>query len=133
MHYIFGSWFDPFTHAHEAIIKSIKKKMRYGDKLHILVTDNDEKTNSTPVKARVEMVKTALESKCINYDIDIQKIRMYEYISWKFNKIPADQITIVIGEDECKTKMLTLKNMKNSEEKQMVYEEVLNYLCQQQQ
>lgn len=100
MHYIFGSWFDPFTHAHEAIIKSIKKKMRYGDKLHILVTDNDEKTNRTPVEARVEMVKTALESKCINYDIDIQKIRMYEYISWKFNKIPADQITIVIGEDE---------------------------------
>ncbi len=100
MHYIFGSWFDPFTHAHEAIIKSIKKKMRYGDKLHILVTDNDEKTNRTPVEARVEMVKTALESKCINYDIDIQQIRMYEYISWKFNKIPTDQITIVIGEDE---------------------------------
>ena len=49
----------------------------------------------------------------------------------------ADKINanfcIVIGEDECKTKMLTLKNMKNSEEKQMVYEEVLNYLCQQQQ
>ena len=48
----------------------------------------------------------------------------------------ADKINanfcVVIGEDECKTKMLTLKNMKNSEEKQMTYEEILNYLRQQQ-
>lgn len=100
MHYIFGSWFDPFTHGHEAIIKAVKKKMRPGDKLHILVTDNDEKTNRTPVNIRVEMVKTALESKSIAYDIDVQKIRTYEYIAWKFNKVDPSQITIVIGEDE---------------------------------
>ena len=53
MHYIFGSWFDPFTHAHEAIIKAVKKRMRAGDKLHILVTDNDEKTNRTPDRKSV--------------------------------------------------------------------------------
>lgn len=100
MHYIFGSWFDPFTHAHEAIIKGVKKKMRGDDLLHILVTDNDEKTGRTPVKYRIEMVNAAMANKNINYTVDIQKIRTYEYINWKLSNIDPKDITIVIGEDE---------------------------------
>jgi len=60
MHYIFGSWFDPFTHAHEEIIKTIHKKLRQNDKFHILVTDNDEKKNRTSVEERCNMVRNAL-------------------------------------------------------------------------
>ena len=100
MHYIFGSWFDPFTHAHEAIIKNIKKKMRGDDMLHILVTDNDEKTGRTPLKYRIEMVHAAMANKNINYTVDVQKIRTYEYINWKLSNIDPKDITIVIGEDE---------------------------------
>lgn len=100
MHYIFGSWFDPFTHAHEAIIKAVKKKMRGDDMLHILVTDNDEKTGRTPLKYRIEMVHAAMANKNINYSVDVQKIRTYEYINWKLSKIDPKDITIVIGEDE---------------------------------
>ena len=100
MHYIFGSWFDPFTHAHEAIIKNIKKKMRGDDMLHILVTDNDEKTGRTPVKYRIEMVHAAMANKNINYSVDVQKIRTYEYINWKLSYLDPNDITIVIGEDE---------------------------------
>lgn len=100
MHYIFGSWFDPFTHAHETIIKTLKKKMRAGDKLHILVTDNDEKTNRTPAEVRKEMVTVALASKNIDYDIDIQKNRMYEYLWAKYRQYDSKDITIVMGDDE---------------------------------
>lgn len=100
MHYIFGSWFDPFTHAHEAIIKNIKKKMRGDDMLHILVTDNDEKAGRTPLKYRIEMVHAAMANKNINYSVDVQKIRTYEYINWKLSNIDPKDITIVIGEDE---------------------------------
>ena len=103
MHYIFGSWFDPFTHAHEAIIKAVKKRMRAGDKLHILVTDNDEKTNRTPAGARKQMVKVALASKNVDYDIDIQTNRMYEYLWVNYRQVDPNEITIVIGDDEWKS------------------------------
>lgn len=102
MHYIFGSWFDPFTHAHEAIIKAIKKRMRAGDKLHILVTDNDEKTNRTPADVRMQMVRVALASKNVDYDIDIQTNRMYEYLWVNYRQVDPNEITVVIGDDEWK-------------------------------
>ena len=103
MHYIFGSWFDPFTHAHEAIIKAIKKRMRAGDKLHILVTDNDEKTNRTPAGVRMQMVRVALASKNVDYDIDIQTNRMYEYLWDNYRQVDPNEITVVIGDDEWKS------------------------------
>lgn len=102
MHYIFGSWFDPFTHAHEAIIKAVKKRMRTGDKLHILVTDNDEKTNRTPAGVRMQMVRVALASKNVDYDIDIQTNRMYEYLWVNYRQVDPNEITVVIGDDEWK-------------------------------
>lgn len=102
MHYIFGSWFDPFTHAHEAIIKAVKKRMRAGDKLHILVTDNDEKTNRTPAGVRMQMVRVALASKNVDYDIDIQTNRMYEYLWVNYRQVDPNEITVVIGDDEWK-------------------------------
>ena len=102
MHYIFGSWFDPFTHAHEAIIKAVKKRMRTGDKLHILVTDNDEKTNRTPAGIRMQMVRVALASKNVDYDIDIQTNRMYEYLWGNYRQVDPNEITVVIGDDEWK-------------------------------
>ena len=103
MHYIFGSWFDPFTHAHEAIIKAVKKRMRTGDKLHILVTDNDEKTNRTPAGVRMQMVRVALASKNVDYDIDIQTNRMYEYLWVNYRQVDPNEITVVIGDDEWKS------------------------------
>ena len=103
MHYIFGSWFDPFTHAHEAIIKAVKKRMRAGDKLHILVTDNDEKTNRTPADIRMQMVRVALASKNVDYDIDIQTNRMYEYLWDNYRQVDPNEITVVIGDDEWKS------------------------------
>lgn len=102
MNYIFGSWFDPFTHAHEAIIKAVKKKMHANDKLYILVTDNDEKSGRTPAEIRKEMVKTALAAKNIRYELDIQKVRMYEYLWLYFRDCDPKDITIVIGGDEWK-------------------------------
>lgn len=103
MHYIFGSWFDPFTHAHEAIIKAVKKRMRVGDKFHILVTDNDEKTNRTPADIRMQMVRVALASKNVDYDIDIQTNRMYEYLWVNYRQVDPNEITVVIGDDEWKS------------------------------
>ena len=100
MRYIFGSWFNPFTHAHEAIIKAVKKRMRAGDELYILVTDNDEKAGIVPAEKRQQMVETALASKNINYKIDIQKVRMYEYLSHNFAQCNPEDITIVLGDDE---------------------------------
>lgn len=101
MYYIFGSWFDPFTHAHEEIIKTIYKKLHSNDKLYILVTDNDEKKNRTPATKRFDMVRNALAARNIrNYDIHIQGNRMYEYITVNFRTINPKDITIVIGEDE---------------------------------
>lgn len=102
MNYIFGSWFDPFTHAHEAIIKAVKKKMHANDKLYILVADNDEKSGRTPAEIRKEMVKTALAAKNIRYELDIQKVRMYEYLWLYFRDCDPKDITIVIGDDEWK-------------------------------
>ena len=101
MHYIFGSWFDPFTHAHEEIIKTVYKKLYKGDKLHILITDNDEKKNRTPATERFDMVRNALAARNIkDYDLHFQTNRMYEYISVNFRTVNPKDITIVIGEDE---------------------------------
>jgi len=101
MHYIFGSWFDPFTHAHEEIIKTIHKKLRQNDKFHILVTDNDEKKNRTSVEERCNMVRNALAARNIKkYELYKQNNRMYEFISVNFRTVDPKDITIVIGEDE---------------------------------
>ena len=52
MYYIFGSWFDPFTKAHEAILKTLQKKvLTKNDSLVICVTANDEKM----MKSRIEL------------------------------------------------------------------------------
>lgn len=101
MHYIFGSWFDPFTHAHEEIIKTIHKKLRQNDKFYILVTDNDEKKNRTSVEERCNMVRNALTARNIKkYELYKQNNRMYEFISVNFRTVDPKDITIVIGEDE---------------------------------
>lgn len=101
MHYIFGSWFDPITHAHEEIIKTIYKKLRRDDSLHILVTDNDEKPGRTSVEQRCNMVRTALAARNIeNYKLYKQKNRMYEFVTTEFREVDTKNITIVIGEDE---------------------------------
>jgi len=102
MHYIFGSWFDPVTKAHEAILKKLQKDiMDTDDKLIVCVTENDEKHNRTPVDVRYAMVKEMLAAKKIDATLIIQNQRMYDFLHQDFfNGIKPEEITIVIGEDE---------------------------------
>ena len=102
MHYIFGSWFDPFTKAHEAILKSLQKNViTQRDKLIICVTANDEKQDRTPVEERYALVEKDLKAKKIAHTLVVQPNRMYDFLHSKlFDNIPYSDITVVIGEDE---------------------------------
>lgn len=102
MHYIFGSWFDPFTKAHEAILKTLQKKvLTKNDKLIICVTANDEKQDRTPVEERYALVEKDLKAKKIAHTLVVQPNRMYDFLHSKlFDNVPYSDITVVIGEDE---------------------------------
>lgn len=102
MHYIFGSWFDPFTKAHEAILKTLQKNViTQRDKLIICVTANDEKQDRTPVEERYALVEKDLKAKKIAHTLVVQPNRMYDFLHSKlFDNIPYSDITVVIGEDE---------------------------------
>ena len=102
MHYIFGSWFDPFTKAHEAILKALQKKvLTKDDKLIVCVTANDEKQDRTPVEERYALVEKDLKAKKIAHTLVVQPNRMYDFLHNKlFDNIPYSDITVVIGEDE---------------------------------
>ena len=102
MHYIFGSWFDPFTKAHEAILKTLQKSViTQKDKLIICVTANDEKQDRTPVEERYALVEKDLKAKKIAHTLVVQNNRMYDFLHSKlFDNVPYSDITVVIGEDE---------------------------------
>ena len=102
MHYIFGSWFDPFTKAHEAILKTLQKKvLTKDDKLIVCVTANDEKQDRTPVEERYALVEKDLKAKKIAHTLVVQPNRMYDFLHSKlFDNIPYSDVTVVIGEDE---------------------------------
>ena len=103
MHYIFGSWFDPFTKAHEAILKTLQKKvLTKDDKLIVCVTANDEKQNRTPVEERYALVEKDLNAKKIAHTLVVQNNRMYDFLRGDkmFKNIRPSDITIVIGQDE---------------------------------
>lgn len=102
MHYIFGSWFDPFTKAHEAILKALQKKvLTKDDKLIVCVTANDEKQDRTPVEERYALVEKDLKAKKIAHTLVVQPNRMYDFLHSKlFDNVPYSDITVVIGEDE---------------------------------
>lgn len=102
MHYIFGSWFDPFTKAHEAILKTLQKNViTQKDKLIICVTANDEKQDRTPVEERYALVEKDLKAKKIAHTLVVQNNRMYDFLHSKlFDNVPYSDITVVIGEDE---------------------------------
>ena len=99
MKYLIGGAFDPITHAHEAIIKAVSKKVRKGDELYVIVSNTDEKNYKTPVNERVAMVEVAMKARNLNPTILIQNNRTYEFITSKFGTEDKD-ITIVVGEDE---------------------------------
>jgi 8-oxo-dGTP diphosphatase len=103
MHYIFGSWFDPFTKAHEAILKTLQKKvLTKDDKLIVCVTANDEKQDRTPVEERYALVEKDLKAKKIAHTLVVQHNRMYDFLhsNKMFKDIRPADITIVIGQDE---------------------------------
>ena len=102
MHYIFGSWFDPFTKAHEAILKALQKKvLTKDDKLIVCVTANDEKQDRTPVEERYALVEKDLKAKKIAHTLVVQPNRMYDFLHSKlFDNVPYSDITVVIGQDE---------------------------------
>lgn len=102
MHYIFGSWFDPFTKAHEAILKALQKKvLTKDDKLIVCVTANDEKQDRTPVEERYALVEKDLKAKKIAHTLVVQQNRMYDFLHSKlFDNVPYSDITVVIGQDE---------------------------------
>lgn len=102
MHYIFGSWFDPFTKAHEAILKTLQKKvLTKDDKLIVCVTANDEKQDRTPVEERYALVKKVLNAKKIAHTLVVQHNRMYDFLHGEFFRdVDSFDVTIVIGQDE---------------------------------
>ena len=102
MYYIFGSWFDPFTKAHEAILKTLQKKvLTKNDSLVICVTANDEKQNRTPVEERYALVEKDLNAKKIPHTLVIQPNRMYDFLHGEFfENVNSFDVTIVIGQDE---------------------------------
>lgn len=97
MDYVFGSWFDPITRAHEVIIKNVHKRLRKGDFLTILIADTDEKNSKTPYVAREAMVNATLAAKHITCNVVRQTGRMYDFLQTNFRNNP---VTIVIGQDE---------------------------------
>lgn len=102
MIYIFGSWFDPVTKAHEAILKTLQKDvMHKDDKLVVCVTQNDEKRDHAPIEQRMAMVKEMLTAKKITADLLNQNQRMWDFLHQDYFKgIKPEDITIVIGFDE---------------------------------
>ena len=102
MYYIFGSWFDPFTKAHEAILKTLQKQvLTKNDSLVICVTANDEKQNRTPVEERYALVEKDLNAKKIPHTLVIQPNRMYDFLHGEFfENVNSFDVTIVIGQDE---------------------------------
>ena len=102
MYYIFGSWFDPFTKAHEAILKTLQKKvLTKNDSLVICVTANDEKQNRTPVEERYALVEKDLNAKKIPHTLVIEPNRMYDFLHGEFfENVNSFDVTIVIGQDE---------------------------------
>lgn len=102
MYYVFGSWFDPITRAHEAILKTLQKKvLTENDSLIICVTANDEKLNRTPVEERYALVEKDLNAKKIPHTLLIQSNRMYDFLhSEFFENVNSFDVTIVIGQDE---------------------------------
>lgn len=102
MIYIFGSWFDPVTKAHEAILKTLQKDvMQKDDKLFVCVTQNDEKRDHTPIEQRMAMVKEMLTAKKITADLLNQNQRMWDFLHQEYFKgIKPEDITIVMGFDE---------------------------------
>ena len=102
MYYIFGSWFDPFTKAHEAILKTLQKKvLTKNDSLVVCVTANDEKQNRTPVEERYALVEKDLNAKKIPHTLVIQPNRMYDFLHGEFfENVNSFDVTIVIGQDE---------------------------------
>lgn len=102
MYYIFGSWFDPFTKAHEAILKTLQKRvLAKNDSLVICVTANDEKQNRTPVEERYALVEKDLSAKKIPHTLVIQPNRMYDFLHGEFfENVNSFDVTIVIGQDE---------------------------------
>ena len=102
MIYIFGSWFDPVTKAHEAILKKLQKDvMQKDDKLFVCVTQNDEKRDHAPIEQRMAMVKEMLTAKKITADLLNQNQRMWDFLHQEYFKgIKPEDITIVMGFDE---------------------------------
>lgn len=102
MTYVFGSWFDPVTKAHEAILKKLQKDvMQEDDKLIVSVVQNDEKRDHAPVETRYAMVNDVLTAKNITATLVIQNQRMWDFLHQDFfDGIKPNDITIVIGQDE---------------------------------
>ena len=93
MIYYYGGTFDPITKAHEAIIRTLKKKMNDSDKLIIGIVQNDEKNYNVSVNDRLNMVKKSLDA----HEIVIQDKRTYAYLDAHYR---GEKITICMGEDE---------------------------------
>ena len=93
MIYYYGGTFDPITKAHEAIIRTLKKKMNDSDKLIIGIVKNDEKNYNVSVNDRLNMVKKSLDA----HEIVIQDKRTYAYLDAHYR---GEKITICMGEDE---------------------------------
>lgn len=93
MIYYYGGTFDPITKAHEAIIRTLKKKMNDSDKLIIGIVQNDEKNYNVSVNGRLNMVKKSLDA----HEIVIQDKRTYAYLDAHYR---GEKITICMGEDE---------------------------------
>ena len=93
MIYYYGGTFDPITHAHEELIRNIKKIMRDEDKLIVGVVENDEKNYNAPLADRINMVKKSLDA----HEIVTQDKRTYAFLDEHYR---GEEITICMGMDE---------------------------------
>lgn len=97
IHYFYGTAANPFTLAHENIIRYILQ-LDKNNKVYIGITDHDYKTFEYPFELRKKIVEDNLEDLKDRIVILRQDQRTYKFLSSLHDMIDY----IVVGEDEWK-------------------------------
>lgn len=104
--YFYGLAADPLTKGHITIIKSLIKRLKEDETLHIMISNNDEKIYSAPAQDRLQILDDVVQDILLNKEVKgtvctcIQNERMHYFLRKNFSNLRDEDITIVVGDDE---------------------------------
>lgn len=104
--YFYGLAADPLTKGHITIIKSLIKRLKEDETLHIMISNNDEKIYSAPAQDRLQILDDVVKDVLLNKEVKgtvstcIQNERMHYFLRKNFSQLKDEDITIVVGDDE---------------------------------